>query len=156
MATYFTKKGYDEFLNRIDALDKNLRKLAGSTAEEVDTSGLNVEGHTAVPGLEMRIQSLSNMRQRMVEIRNDAEIIEYPAKSDTVALGTEVDVTVDGADKRYKIVGYGEGNPRELKIPYNSPLAQGIMGYKKGDEFVEKVNGNSKYIVVNDIRPITD
>lgn len=64
-----------------------------------------------------------------------ATLIESPAKSDKVALGSKVQLqdAETGESHTYQIVGSAEADPTHDRISNESPVGQAIMGAKKGE-----------------------
>jgi transcription elongation factor GreA len=66
-------------------------------------------------------------------ILSNATIIESPANSSKVSLGSKVElIDADGEVHKYQIVGSAEADPTQAKISNESPVGQAIMGAKKG------------------------
>ena len=64
----------------------------------------------------------------------NATIIESPANSSKVTLGSKVELidAETGELHKYQIVGSAEADPTQAKISNESPVGQAIMGAKKG------------------------
>lgn len=69
------------------------------------------------------------------QILSNAKIIESPAKSDRVNLGSKVELqdVENGEVHVYQIVGSAEADPAHDRISNESPVGQAIMGAKKGE-----------------------
>ncbi len=69
------------------------------------------------------------------QILSHATIIESPAKSDRVSLGSKVELedAETGEVHLYQIVGSAEADPARDRISNESPVGQAIMGAKKGE-----------------------
>ena len=81
------------------------------------------------------------------------EIVEKSATSDVVAFGSLVTVRdlSDDMEEQYELVGPGEENydGEVMKILTSSPIGQGLMGKKIGDETeVEIPNGTLRMEIV--------
>ncbi|WP_290034091.1 transcription elongation factor GreA [Ligilactobacillus cholophilus] len=79
--------------------------------------------------VEGRIKEISNML-------NHAEIIDNEnVDSDEVSVGKTVTFQEDGEEaETYQIVGAAEADPFNGKISNESPIAQGLVGHKKGEK----------------------
>ncbi len=78
--------------------------------------------------VESRILQLEGMLKN-VRILEESEI-----RSDVVAVGSHVQVEVEGDTEEYDIVGSTEANPAMGKISDESPVGAGLMGLKAGNE----------------------
>lgn len=63
---------------------------------------------------------------------NRAVVIEH-GTTDVVQVGSTVSIKNGGAEKTYTIVGPNEANPLAGRISNETPLAQALLGKKKGD-----------------------
>ncbi len=76
--------------------------------------------------VEGRIQELEDMLRR-------SQVIEVPASSDVVSLGSRVTVQEDGEEpESFRIVGSAEADPIKGLISNNSPLGAALIGKKVG------------------------
>jgi len=62
----------------------------------------------------------------------DAVIIEND-HSDNVQIGSTVEVSLNGKNQVFVIVGSQESDPEHGKISNESPLGKAFLGHKKGD-----------------------
>ena len=88
---------------------------------------------------------------RIIEIEDillNAEIITAP-KSSKIALGSTVELKMNGKTVSYRIVGPVEADPMSGKISNKSPIGEALLG-KKVDDSVEikTPRGNTKYLIV--------
>lgn len=77
------------------------------------------------------------VESRIIEINSilaNATIIELPANSSRVTLGSKVEL-VDSAGEihKYQIVGSAEADPAHDRISNESPVGKAIMDAKKGE-----------------------
>lgn len=90
-----------------------------------------------------------NVENRILEIQEtlkNAVLIEAK-KSDKVAIGSTVTITMNGKKFTYSVVGPVEANPLEGKISHESPIGKSLLGRKAGDEF----DFNGKKVVIETI-----
>ena len=77
------------------------------------------------------------VESRIAEINlilSNATIIESPASSAKVTLGSKVELVDSmGEVHKYQIVGSAEADPAHDRISNESPVGQAIMGAKKGE-----------------------
>ena len=92
--------------------------------------------------MEGRIQTLEQMIRQ-------AEVIETGEASDSVRIGSTVDVELDGDRDTYVIVGSTEANPAAGRLSNNSPVGRALIGARAGDDVsVELPSGQVTYHVV--------
>jgi len=87
---------------------------------------------------------------RLTYIVNTAKIIEDPAASDAVQIGSRVIVVEKGGDEEehYRLVGAAEAQPREGKISIESPLGKALLGSKVGDTVkIDAPDGKIKFVI---------
>ena len=79
--------------------------------------------------IEARIREL----QAIVE---NAVLIEAPAASDVVVVGSRVRFREEGVeeDEAYRIVGPAEADPRAGRVSYESAVGKALLGRKVGDQ----------------------
>ncbi|MDQ5952917.1 MAG: transcription elongation factor GreA [Patescibacteria group bacterium] len=82
-------------------------------------------------------ESQAKLEERIQEINRvlkDAEVVSKK-KSDSVGIGSEVEVKKkgDSKSKTFILVGEGEADMSQGKISYQSPLGEALFGAKKGD-----------------------
>ena len=136
-----TRAGYDKLKADLDHLEHNekpiLQDRVGRARAEGDLSE-NAEYHGARESLgmlEARINVLRDKLSRAV-IVNSALVAK-----DTVGFGCTVrvkDLDLDD-DEEFTLVGAGEEDYAHGKINVASPLAQGLVGKKVGDEVEIKI-----------------
>jgi transcription elongation factor GreA len=131
-----TRKGYENLMAEINRI-KNIempeveRRVATARAEG-DLSE-NAEYHAARESLALLHEKLAQLYDKL----RRAYIVEAEdSPSDAVAMGRKV-VLKDldtGELETYILVGLGEENYKENKILVTSPLAQAILGKRKGEQ----------------------
>lgn len=147
---FLTKEGLAELQAELDDLKQNVRPEVISQIKEARAQGdlsENAEYHAARDRqgqVEARIKELEYLI-------DNATIIE-DKKSNTVQVGSTVEIKyiADNETETYYIVGSTEADPFENKISNESPIAQGIMGKKKGAVVtIESPNGNYDIEIVS-------
>lgn len=143
---YLTEEGKKEILDELDNL-KNVKRpevinalkearALGDLSENAEYDAARQEQAL----VENRIQELEYMLEHAEEISN--------VDTDKVSIGNKVTIEYVGDDdtEEYSIVGSKEADPFNKKISNESPIAQAIMGKKKGD-IVSVESPNGKYDV---------
>lgn len=88
------------------------------------------------------------MEARIAEINrilSEAVIVASSKRSKTINIGSTVELTMNGTDRTFTIVGAAESNISEGKISNESAVGAAIMGHKKGDA-VETVGPTGRQI----------
>ena len=131
-----THTGYQKIREELDHLENvempKIEKRIGEARSEGDLSE-NAEYHGARESQGMLQAKINLLRDKL----SRASIVD-PAKmpKDEVAFGVTVvlnDLDCDDQEE-YTLVGAGEEDYDSGKILVTSPLAQGLMGKKKGDK----------------------
>jgi transcription elongation factor GreA len=144
------KEIIEQRLNDLEAKGPGLRKALEVAREKGDLSE-NAEFHAAresIGMLEGQINELNDKLRR-------AQIVDPSrAPRDRVAFGAIVTIIDLETEKKevWQLVGLGEDDPEENRILTTSPLGQGLMLKKKGEEAeFDLPRGRARYRV-KDIR----
>lgn len=131
-----TREGYEKKKAELDRLQHvemiEVTKRVASAREMGDLSE-NAEYHAAREDqgiLQAKINMLKDQLSRATIIDKDS------LPTGTVAFGsrvTVVDLDLDD-EEVFELVGPGQENPDKNRILTSSPIAQGLMGKKKGDK----------------------
>lgn len=89
-------------------------------------------------------KTVENRILEIQEILKNAEIIKTK-KSDSITIGSEVEIDMAGKKFTYTIVGPVEANPLEGKISHESPIGKQLLGRKPGETF----DFNGKKVKIN-------
>ena len=130
-----TREGYEKRKATLDRMQNQemievTKRVA--TAREMGDLSENAEYHAAREDqgmLEARINILKDELSRAYLIDPDS------LPTDSVAFGSKVTVTdLDTKDEEeFELVGPGQDDPDKNRILTSSPIAQGLMGKKKGE-----------------------
>ncbi len=132
--TYLTRAGYEKLKKDLDALMKQKAQLSLDIGEAREKGDLkeNAEYHSAK---EKMGEVMGRIGQIQDKLQSAKLIDELDVPKDTVAIGTAVTVEdEDGDSSEYALVGEDESDPAEGKISVQSPLAQGLLGKKVGQD----------------------
>lgn len=147
---YLSKEKFKELSVELEMLKTVKRKQIAEELEFAKSLGdlsENAEYHEAresQAALEDRISQLES-------VLASAEIMAVH-HSNTVEVGAKVHIkkTGDKTEKKYTLVGSEETDMERGKISFKSPLAQAMLGKKKGDEFTFKTPaGVVKYTIIS-------
>ena len=129
---YLTKEGLEKIKREYQGL-KNLKlsKTKGEIPKIWHSEDLNPEYLSFQ-------EDLSFLETRLIELENilkNAELIQLPSKEkqNTINLGAQVIVEVDGQNDEFTIVGSLEANPSLGRISNESPVGQALLGHRIGD-----------------------
>ncbi|NDW18469.1 transcription elongation factor GreA [Dysgonomonas sp. 216] len=133
--SYMTEDGYKKLKEEINALETvNRPAITKQIAEARDKGDLseNAEYDAAKEAqgmLEAKIAQLKNL------LANARLIDETAISTDQVQIMNKVTIrnTKNNQQMTYTLVSESEANLKESKIAVNTPIAQGLMGKKKGD-----------------------
>ncbi len=143
---HITPEGLSEVRRELDELVGVRRPNISSkirAARQLGDLSENFEYHAAKNEqgfIEARIRELEG-------IVKNAVLIESPAASDVVAVGSRVRLREDTqAEETYRIVGPAEGDPRAGRLSYESAMGKALLGRRVGDE-VEISTQHGSYAV---------
>ena len=131
-----TRDGYDKKkaeLDRMTNVEMTEITKRVATAREMGDLSENAEYHAAREDqgiLQAKINQLKDQLARAYIIDTDA------LPTDTVVFGSKVrvmDLDMD-EEETFELVGPGQENPDKNRILTTSPIAQGLLGKKKGDK----------------------
>lgn len=150
--TYMTKEGYNKKMEEIAYLESVKRpEISAAIAEARDKGDLseNSEYDAAKEAqgmLEMKISQLKDL------VANARIIDEKKLNTEEVQILNRVTIknVANGMQMEYTIVADSEANLKEKKIASSTPIAQGLLGHKKGDIVEIRVpSGLMKFEIVN-------
>lgn len=129
-AYQLTEKGRKELEQELDELKSRRGEIADKIAEARDYGDLseNAEYDSAreEQGLvETRIAEIEDILMNAEDIKT--------TKSNSVHLGSSVELKTGSKSVTYTVVGSVEANPGEGKISDESPIGAALMGKKVGD-----------------------
>jgi len=133
----FTKEGEGDSLEDLPPVDawpegvRNYLTPTGFTALQQEIAALR----EAPRGDARRKLSLEQRLQALLQRLEAAEVIEPAAQPrDVVRFGATVTVEdEDGHERRYRIVGVDEADPKRGWVSWRSPIARALTGRRVGD-----------------------
>ncbi len=132
---YLTQEGLNKLKEELEYLKntkrpENVKKI--SIAREFGDLSENAAYHDAREEqgfIEGRILELE-------ELIKQAVIFDvHDAKKDSVSIGSNIKIELDGKIQEIEIVGTTENDPFRGLISYISPLGESLMNKKRGEEF---------------------
>lgn len=132
---------YDQLVNvkRVEAVG---RVAETRTIGDLTEDNEHTQAKQALSFIDGRISELG-------EVIKSAQVVNHSHKgSSQISLGCRVTVEGRGKTTVYHLVGEWEANPAEMKISYQSPLGQSLMGKRVGDKVeVEAPAGKVVYTI---------
>lgn len=138
---YMSQEGYDKMvaqLKRMETIDRPAASAAIAEARDKGDLSENSEYEAAKEAQAMLEMKINQLKATLA----DAKIID-PSKLDNgtvqILSTVEMENTRTKMKMKYTIVSESEANLREGKISSTTPIAQGLLGKKVGDEVEIKV-----------------
>jgi len=143
--TYLSREGYEKLrlqLMDLKTLKAQLSKEIGEAMEQGDLR--ENAGYTAAK--ERQAEILRRMGEIETKLQSARLIEEIQGPKDEVRIGAKVTLVLEGdADEFvYTLVGPEESDPSRGRISVQSPLAQGLLGKKVGQEATLSLPGGQK------------
>ena len=138
---YMSQEGYDNMVAELKRLESVERpKASAAIAEARDKGDLSENSeYDAAKEAQAHLEDKINKLKLAI---SEAKIIDTSRLSnDTVQILSKVEMTnlTTKAKMSYTIVSENEANLREGKISIMTPIAQGLLGKKVGDEVEIKI-----------------
>lgn len=141
-----TDEGRSELQAELDELKGRRGEIADKIADARDYGDLSENAEYDAAREEQGL-----VESRIAEIEDvllNAEIITS-SKSNTIGLGSKVELKTSGKTVNYHVVGPVEADPLEGKISNESPIGIALMGKKVGDiATITTPKGEIEYEVV--------
>ena len=138
---YMSQEGYDNMvaeLKRLEGIERPKASAAITEAREKGDLSENSE-YDAAKEAQAHLEDKINKLKLAI---SEAKIIDVSRlSSDVVQILSKVEMTnlANKAKMSYTIVSENEANLREGKISIKTPIAQGLLGKKVGDEVEIKI-----------------
>ena len=131
-----SQEGYDKLVAELAHLEGTERKKASDAIAEARDKGDLSENseYDAAKEAQGRLEDKINQIKRTL---SEAKIVDLSRlNADTVQILSTVELTnlANKAKMKYTIVSESEANLREGKISIQTPIAQGLLNKKVGDE----------------------
>ena len=150
---YMSQEGYDKIVAELKQLETIERpKASAAIAEARDKGDLseNSEYDAAKEAQAHLEDKINKMKLAIAE----AKIVDISRLStDSVQIMSKVEMTnmANNAKMSYTIVSESEANLREGKISINTPIAQGLLNKKVGDEVEIKIPRGTIHLRIESI-----
>ncbi len=138
---YMSQKGYEKLIAELRHLEGVERPKASAAIAEAREKGDLSENSEYDAAKEAQAHLEDKINQLKMTIA-DAKVVDTSRLStDSVQILSKVEMTnlTNNAKMTYTIVSESEANLREGKISIQTPIAQGLLNHKVGDEVVVKI-----------------
>ena len=153
--TYISKEGFEKLQKEMKSLQKQRLELLEEVNKAAAMGDLreNAEYHAARERLQHVSQRLSELDGRMSDVEFTDNLKVAPDEARIGAAVTLLDIQAKD-QFAYTLVGADEADPAQGKLSIASPLAQAMLGKKKGEEFTLTLpRATVKYKIVKVERP---
>lgn len=148
---YFTRRGITKLRTEIEELDKKLRDLQSQTAHVAEVGGDQWHDNASYDLLVIDIRGMDRRLSDAHESLNNAILVNPPISLNKVTIGVKVKIVRDGEEGTWEVVGFGESDPDNNMLAYNTPLASLIMGKRRGEVVSGEIAGRKTEIEVLEI-----
>lgn len=150
---YMSQEGYDKLVAQLHELEAVERpKASAAIAEARDKGDLSENAeYDAAKEAQAHLEEKIN---RIKVCISEAKIIDPSRLStDSVQILSKVEMTnlTNKAKMTYTIVSESEANLREGKISITTPIAQGLLNHKVGDEVEIKIPRGTIHLRIDKI-----
>ena len=138
---YMSQEGYDNMVAELKRLESVERPKASAAIAEARDKG-DVSENSEYDAAKEAQAHLEDKINKLKLAISEAKVIDTSRLStDTVQILSKVEMTnlTTKAKMTYTIVSENEANLREGKISIMTPIAQGLLGKKVGDEVEIKI-----------------
>ena len=128
---FLTKDGLSELENELKDLKDNKRKEVAAALKEAKEFG-DLSENTDWDDAKTRQLFIEGRISEIENILKHAKVVEENV-TDSVSVGSTVEVELENDKHTFKIVGSTEANPDAGKISHESPIGKALMGKKVGE-----------------------
>ncbi len=153
---YFTPRSLGMMRHQATKLHEEINEKESQLGDAASVGGDAWHDNFSFEQLTAQIRGLSKRLSDMNALLNKATLAPRPTGS-VVAIGTRVKIAFNGDEEEWFIGGYGESDPENFIIAYNTPLASLILGKSPG-ETVKGLVGNREAeikIISIQLEPVT-
>ncbi|MDD5773105.1 MAG: GreA/GreB family elongation factor [bacterium] len=154
MKKYFTLKGL-ELVNK--KIKKQEEKVKNIGKEMGDAAGISCDWHDnfSYEDAKRRLEMESTILKKLKSLLDGVNIIEIHEQKEAIRIGATAKILFNGEEEEFTIGAFGESDPINGLITYDSPLAHNLMGMKKGDLKNINIAGKDIRIEILEIYPVS-
>ena len=152
MANYFTKEGLELLRKQINAQQEKVKAIGREAGNE---AGISCDWHDnfGYEDAKRRLEMESGVLQKMLAEISGPQMVEIKEQSDVVAIGVTVEILMNGERRIFTIGAYGESDPANGLISYNTPLARPLLKMEVGDSKTFNIAGKQTKVEIEQIWP---
>ena len=138
---YMSQEGYDKLIAELKRLESVERPKASAAIAEAREKG-DLSENSEYDAAKEAQAHLEDKINRLKETISEAKVVDTSRLStDAGQILSKVEMTTrtNKAKMTYTIVSESEANLREGKISIKTPIAQGLLNHKVGDEVEVKI-----------------
>ena len=150
---YMSQEGYEKLVAELQRLESVERPAISAAIAEARDKGDLSENSEYEAAKEAQLK-LENKINQMKATLAEAKIVDTSRlSSDCVQILSTVEMTnlTTKAKMKYTIVSESEANLREGKISITTPIAQGLLNHKVGDEAEVKIPRGTIHLRIDSI-----
>ncbi|MBQ1773469.1 MAG: transcription elongation factor GreA [Prevotella sp.] len=150
---YMSQEGYEKLVAELQRLESVERPAISAAIAEARDKGDLSENSEYEAAKEAQLK-LENKINQMKATLAEAKIVDTSRlSSDCVQILSTVEMTnlTTKAKMKYTIVSESEANLREGKISITTPIAQGLLNHKVGDEVEVKIPRGTIHLRIDSI-----
>jgi len=151
--TYMSQEGYDKLVAELQRLESVERPKASAAIAEARDKG-DLSENSEYDAAKEAQAHLEDKINRMKMTLAEAKIVDTSRLSaDTVQILCKVEMTnlANNAKMAYTIVSENEADLRAGKISIKTPIAQGLLNKKVGDEVEIKIPRGTIHLRIDNI-----
>jgi transcription elongation factor GreA len=157
MIIYLTKEGRKKHEEELLKLHAQLQDITTEKNYAYNNCGDTWHDNPTFNELEQKERRMVSKVTEKQNFLNNARIIEINERdTNKVAIGSIVKLqrnylkTGKNSIEVWEIVGFGESEPKNKKIGYNTPLGNSILGLKINESkiIIDSINGNIEYKII--------
>lgn len=147
---YFTQRGIDLFLQKIKRDEDVISEMFSRLGHLAEVGGDQYHDNFSYEQQTMELRMLSGKINEDYKVLENASIIKDSDKRDksSVFIGATVKIEFNQDIQLWNILGYGESDPKNRNIAYNTPLGSALMGKKINDVFDYNINSRKVKIKI--------
>lgn len=151
-----TPRGLEGFRAKIGLLEKKVKEIQSKVSEVTTQAAETFHDNAPYDTLVEELRLFNSLLGEAHDDLNNAKIQEYPRDPNPVRVsyGTRVQFLRDGEFFDFRIVGYGDSDPKQDRIVYDAPIAVTLRGHYEGDSFIANIRGEKTRIVIKKILPL--
>jgi len=147
---YFTQKGIDLFLQKIKRDEDVISEMSSRLGHLAEVGGDQYHDNFSYEQQTMELRMLSGKINEDYKVLENAFIVKDSDNRDkrSVFIGATVKIEFNQDIQSWNILGYGESDPKNHNVAYNTPLGSALMGKKINDVFDYNINSRNVKIKI--------